>query len=319
MKELERQALLADQAAVRGLLEELPDSDPLGRLSFAGRLAVIDQRLAELTTNPGLIGSVALLFEGGPVWGSRSIDVEFASTILRSFKDLVTKRVAGEELGRLGSRGRIPLRSEVSLRVKDLVRGSVGFVLEEGGVNQELVDTVVKTAIDDVTRVVLTTAGESVDDFEAEIDSLDHRLLVSLREFFRTLDETQASLRIVEGERDVELNSFAVHRGRERIDMIEIKDEENEQIVGEILGILPGARRFEMKLRGTGEIIKGSLAASLAPAYLTSIEIPGEAPVVGRVWRVKMKVREITERNKDPRRAYTLIGLLERVDPQTGV
>lgn len=175
----------------------------------------------------------------------------------------------------------------------------------------------VKSAIDNVTRIVVSTASGSDDDFEREVDALDHRLLLSLREFFKTLDETQASLRIVEGERDAQLDSKAVHRGRQRVDMIEIKDDESAQIVGELLGILPGARRFEMKLYGTGEIIKGTVAANLAPTYLSSIEIPGEVPVVGRTWRVKMKVREITERNKEPRRLYTLVGLLEQIELPT--
>jgi hypothetical protein len=314
MKELERQALLADQAAVRSLLAEISENDPLGRLSFSSRLAVIERRLAELAENLVTVGSVALMFGGGPVHGSRSIDVGFASSILQTFKDLITKKVSNEELGKLGARGKIPLRSEVNLAVTDIVRGSVGFVLEEDTVNLEIADTLVKSAIDDITRVVISTASGSDDDFEREVDVLDHRLLLSLREFFKTLDDTQASLRIVEGQQDAQLDSKAVRRGRQRVDMIEIKDDESEQIVGELLGILPGSRRFEMKLYGTGEIIRGAVAATLAPTYLTSIEMPGETQLLGRVWRVKMKIREITERNKPPRRLYTLIGLIEPLE-----
>jgi hypothetical protein len=96
--------------------------------------------------------------------------------------------------------------------------------------------------------------------------------------------------------------------------MIDIRDEESEQVVGELVGILPGSRRFEMKLLATGEIIKGTVAANVAPTYLTSIETPGQTPVVGRIWRAKMRIREITERNKEPRRLYTLIGLLEQLN-----
>lgn len=313
MKEWERQSLLADQASVRAILADIPESDPLGRVSFSSRLAEIERQLTELGAGQDTTGSIALIFGGSPVSGSRSIDAGFASDALHSFQDLVVKRVASQEFGRLSTRGPIPLRSEVNLAITDIVRGSVGFVLEETTSNLEIADTVVKSAIEDVASVVVSTASESEADFERGIELLDHRLLISLREFFKTLDEGRASLRLVENAREAQLDSNAVHRGRQRVDRIEIKDDESEQIVGELLGILPGSKRFEMKLVGTGEIIRGYVAATLAPDYLTSIESPGEAPLVGKIWRTKMQIREITERNKAPRRLYTLIGLLEEI------
>lgn len=313
MKELERRALLADQATVRSLLAEIPESDPLGRLSFSARLAEIDRRLSELDATRSTIGSVALMFSGGPVRGSRAIDADFAGNALRSFKDLIAKQVASDEFGKLGSRG--PLRSEVRLGVTDIVRGSLGFVLEESAENEEIADTAVKMAIDEVSSMVISTGSESEADFERAVELLDNRTLISLREFFKTLDDTGATVRIVEENHDAVLDAKSVSRGRRRVDRIEINDEESEQIVGELLGILPGSKRFEMKLTVTGEVIKGSVAASVAPAYLTSIEMPGETPVVGRLWRAKMKIREITEHNKPTRKLYTLLGLLERVDP----
>ncbi len=48
MKKLERDALLADLAAVNTILSSLPEGDQLGRISFGARKAEIERALAEL-------------------------------------------------------------------------------------------------------------------------------------------------------------------------------------------------------------------------------------------------------------------------------
>ncbi len=100
---------------------------------------------------------------------------------------------------------------------------------------------------------------------------------------------------------------------------MEIKDTESDTVTGELLGLLPGGRRFEMRLRGSNEIIRGSVAAAFTESYLELIEGPQpQGGIVGRQWRAKMRIREIRERNKPPRKLYYLIGLLEALnDPPT--
>lgn len=313
MKELERQTLLADRSAVLDLLASIPESDPLGRMSFQSRLKDIEQQLALLDAQHVTIGSVALMFGGGPVRGSRTIDASFATRTIASFTDMVAKKVASEEIGRLGSRGKVPLRSEVNLSIADIVRGSVGFVLEESPKTDEIADTIVKSAIDEITSVIVSAASENQEAFEDAVELLDSRILVSLRDFFDVLDKENATVRIVEENRDAQLDFKAIRRARARVDMIEISEDDSESVVGELLGVLPSSRRFEMRLAGTGDVIKGTVAASLTPKYLRLIETPDQAPV-GRIWRTKMRIREIKERNRPPRKLYTLIGLLEQVN-----
>jgi hypothetical protein len=311
MRTLERQALLADQQAVRDLLARLPESDPLGRMSLEARLRDIEAQLAKLEATPDTVGSVALIFGGAPVQGSRSIAADFSTRAIHEFQDLVAKRLATEESGKLGSRGPIPLRSVVNLGITDLLRGSIGFVLEETGPNHELAPTNLKKAIDDVARMVAATAAESAEEFEGTLEAFDERLLVSLRDFFRTLDEKRATLRIVESEREVQLDAPAVHRGRERIDALQITEEESDTVIGELLGLLPGSRRFELKL-SNGEVIKGGVAPDVGPRYLELIGNPNQVPV-GRIWRTKMRMRVIQQRSKVPRTLYTLVELIERM------
>lgn len=314
MKRLERDALAADREAVKQLLDSLSPSDILGQMSFRSRLQEIDQRLEALSreTASDLIGSVALTFGGTPVHGSRSIDVEFATQITRAFQDLVSKRIATEEFGRLGSRGPLPLGVDSSLAISDVVRGSFGFVLEEASSNHELTDSVIKTAINDVTIVLSGAGSESLHEFERSIESLDPRLLVSLRTFFRTLDDSNATVRILEDKHDVTLDGPAVRRARQRVDMTEIDEQVRDDLVGVLIGLLPDSRRFEMELDGA-VTIKGSVAGSYASAYLELLHGPEAPRLVGQRWRVKMKVREVRERNKPPRQVYTLMGLLEPV------
>jgi hypothetical protein len=187
----------------------------------------------------------------------------------------------------------------------------VGFVLEERSSNAELADTPVKKAIDDVTEIISQAAAESDDAFEASIETVDPRLLVSLRDFFRALDDGEASVRIVEDARDDSLDAEAVRRARIRVEATEVEDVESETVVGELLGLLPDARRFEMKLQDSGEVIRGTVAAALATHWLELLELPGER-LVGQRWRTKMRIREIRERNRPPRNLYTLLGLIER-------
>lgn len=318
MKRLERDVLLADRASVKRMLARMPEGDVLGRASFESRLADIEAELARIDNRIETIGSVALLFGGTPVRGSRSIDAEFATHVLGDFQSLVNKRVALEELGSLGSRGPVPTRTDVSLAITEIVRGSVGFLLEENSPYMQIADSAVKFAIDDVTRLVAKTAAENEQEFEEAVEALDPRLAVSLRNFFQTLDQHGATIRIVEDTHDAMLDAAAIHRGRERMDTTEIEDTESESIVGELLGLLPASRRFEMRLVGSDEVVKGAVAAAYAARYLELIEGP-HGDLSGRKWRMKMKIREIRERNKPPRKLYTLIGLLEPLDGQESV
>lgn len=311
MKRLELEALLADRESVRSMLERFTDRDPIGRVSFSARLAAIEAQIAALQGQHETAGSVALMFSGSPVFGSRSIEMNFAATVLKSFQDLVSKRISSEDFGQLGARGRIAERTASALSIRDLVRGSVGFVLEETSSNATLIDTPIKKAIDDVTVVITQAAAESDVEFETSVETLDPRMLVSLREFFSALDDGGAAIRIVEGERDASLDAQAVHRARTRVDSTEFLDTESDTVTGELLGLLPDSRRFEMKLLGTSEVIRGTVAAALATKWLELIEMPDEK-LVGQVWRTKMKIREVRERNRPLRKLYSLLGLIER-------
>lgn len=315
MKRLELESLLADRSAALEILQGIPQDDPVGRLAFESRIGEIDERLQALEQQSEHGGSVALVFSGAPVTGSRSIDATFASEALGHFQEMLKRRVAAEEAGEpLGSRGPIPLRTKSGLGISSMVRGSVGFLLEEQEVNASLADTVLKHAIDDVTAIVEKVGSENVASFDEAVEAIDGRLLDSMKGFFHTLDESGARVRIIEPDRRADLDMAAIRRARERLDLTEILEQDNVEVIGELLGILPDPpARFSMMLDG-GVQIRGGVAARVANSYREQIELSGDENPVGKWWRARMKVKEVLGPNRPTRTYHTLLRLLERVE-----
>jgi hypothetical protein len=304
MKKLEREALLADRAAAAEVLASIPQDDVLGRLSFQSRLEQLDKQIEDFGQAPeSTSGSVALVFAGEPIHGARSIDVKFASEIVRAFQDLVTSQVASDEIGVLAARGPLPLHAPSNLAIADVVRGSVGFILEEATPNLEIVDSRVKKAISEVTNIIERTSSENDADFDQAIESVDQRFLGSLRSFFQTLSANHAGVRIVEDQKDMALDYPTIARATRRVEAMDIQETEADNLVIELVGILPATRRFEMRLPGSPDVIKGSVGTVTVPQHLE----------LNKKWRVKMRVRQVRELNKAPRTVYTLVGLLEQM------
>ena len=312
MRKLEKDALLADRDAVENILSSIPAEDVIGQMSFRSRLGDIDKQLEELSHVDTTIGTVALLFGGRPTHGSRAIDADFASQILKTYQDLITKRIATDEVGRLGARGPVPFQTQTTLAITEVVRGSVGFVLEEFSDNESLVATAVKQAMDDVTEIIRSTSANQSDEFERTIESVGPRFFSSLKDFFITLDDKAATIRIVDDTHDEALDLSAIKRGRQRVETTEIEELEDETVVGRLLGLFPRGRKFEFELADTGEVIHGGVAAALTPRY-DALLADRETVPIGRKWRVRMRIRRVRELNRPDRSIYTLIGLLDEV------
>lgn len=313
LRKLEADALKVDLAAVDELLKEaIASGDPIGELQFSQRRDELEKQIRSLEEIPENTAGVALFFGGRPVVGSKGIATDFAGKVLDSFQDMLTKRFAASEAGLLGSRGPAPFKPETQMMVTDVARGSFGFVLEEAVTNASLTETALRHTLDELTDLVTRVASTDQQLFENAVENLDSRLLVSMRKFFGILDEAGATVRIVEGERDQSLDYIDIQRARLRIDAIEIKESENDSLVGELIGLLPEHRKFELRISGTGELIYGSVSQEFTKKGLRQLlTTPGG--VLGKTWRTKMNIREVRERNRPPKYSYTLLGLLEEI------
>lgn len=311
LKKLEVDALKADLAAVTALLAaRTEDDDPVGWLQLSSRKADLESELIPLEAAPETKAAVALFFGGRPVLGSKGIVANFAGKIIDRYQDLVAKRYAALESGPLGDRGRIPTSStNAQMLITEVARGSFGFVLEESSETSSLFDTSLKKVVDEISELIHRLSVADEESFEAVMDTLDNRLLASLKEFFKTLDEAGATLKLVEGQKEYVLQREDVERARVRVDSMEEIGEQEQEVTG-IVYLLPDSQRFE--LYEDGAVRKGAVTMECLD------ELRGEAAaipadVLGRPWRVRLKVREVRQRSGAAKVSYTLTQLIERV------
>lgn len=313
LRKLELDGLRSDLAAVEGLLADAESAgDPVGKLQYARRHEELEEQISRIKGIPEHTAGVALFFGGNPVIGSKGIMADFAGRSLETFQEMIAKRFAMLETGELGRRGPIPLKSSTQMMITDVARGSFGFVLEEATDNHNLADTPLKLAVDEVSGLVTRIASADEELFEAAVESVDQRLLGALRDFFKNLDDAGATLRIVEDSRDQSLGRSDIARARQRTEAMEIEENETDTLVGELLGLVPVHRRFELRLVATGETIYGAVSADLSKTYVASLHDDLGNPT-GKVWRTKMRIREVRARQRPAKLTYTLLGLMEQV------
>lgn len=311
LRKLEVDALKADLSAVEAMLTSFSeDEDPIGWYQFCARKEEIAQALDQLVSRPVTHAELGVFFGGRPVQGSRGINADFAGKALEDLQALVSKRYSGREFGRLAQRGPVPGGDTSQMLVTNIVRGSVGFVLEESGNDAQLVETPLKEAVDEVADILSRVGADDEVVFEEAASELDERLLVTLRQFFQRLDDSGATMRVVDGTRDFLLDRHAVSRARERTQAMEIVERDDE-MTG-TLYVLPESKRFDF-LTMAGEqpvTLKGTLSASVF-RQLHGQGNDDQPPVDPRSiprtpWLVEIKTRVLSERNRAPRQVHTL-------------
>ena len=310
MKRLELDSLKADLAAVEALLAcRTASEDPIGWIQYSSRKTALQQQLSDLESKPDHHASVALFFGGRPVIGSRGILADFAGKTLELYQDMVSKRNAAMELGEpLSSRGTIPKRANAQMMVTEVARGSFGFVLEEASKDNEMVETPLKHVVHDISDLIHKLAQEDDEGFETVAETLDDRLLVSIRSFFKTLDDAGATMKLVDGHKEFILQREDVERARARADSMEVA----EQAIVEtgLIYLLPDSRRFDFYPDSGVHVRKGVIsAACLKEIFGDSTHIPDG--VLGRRKKASFKVREVKQRNGASRVSYTLIQLAD--------
>lgn len=306
LPQLERQFLQANLAQVTALLGQCePDEDVIEHFQYSQLVSELEGKLAAM---PKLIeqapAGVALFFGGRPVVGSQGIQADFGSKAIEHFQKIVSQRFAAVEFGPLASKGRVPLKENSHLLVTDIVRGSFGFVLqaEQGGSDQPT-DTTIKAVVDQVAQTLSRVAAQDESLFESAVAEIDDRQKNTLSEFFKLLDTEGATLRLVEGERDFELDRASIQRARQRVEHLQISDRTVE-LKGRIVGWSDFSAKFDLELHESHEVVQGSVSR----AEFERIANEGIEPYHKHV-QANVKVREVVARNRTPKLAYTLLSL----------
>lgn len=312
MKRLEIDSLKADLAAVGALLAcRTPADDSIGWIQYSSRKTELQRQIAEIESKPDHHASVALFFGGRPVIGSRGIIVEFAGKMLEKYQEMVSKRNAAIELGEpLSSRGTIPKRANAQMMVTEVARGSFGFVLEEASQENELVETSLKHVVNDISDLIHKLSQEDEEGFETVAETLDDRLLISIRGFFKTLDDAGATMKLVDGHKEFILQREDVERARARTDSMEVA----EKLMDEtgVIYLLPDGRRFDFYPDGDLPVRRGVVSAACLKGILgDSTKIPDG--ILGVRKKAGFKVREVKQRNSAVRISYTLTQLADVV------
>jgi hypothetical protein len=307
-KKLRLDALRSDLVSVDQMIERSRMfRDAIGEYQFSRRKVALEAELVTLQGTEEHTGKVALFFGGSPVLGSRGIEADFAGEALQAFQEIIQKKLAIEDQGDLGARGPVANRAASQLLITDVARGSFGFLLEEAAAGDALADTQLKVVIDQASDLIQDIAAPSSEVFEAAMSNVDSRTLLALKKFFDVLDSDQATVRLIDGDRDISLSRPDVSRARQRVDSTEINEGETTDIVG-ILYLLPQHKTFELVREDTGETIYGRVEPAVIRKLL------GEAtdgPLVGRRWRTLMKIRKVQQRGREEKVFYKLADLIE--------
>ncbi|RQT79711.1 hypothetical protein [Burkholderia cepacia] len=316
LKKLEIDVLMADLASVEAMLaSRTEEEDPSGYYQFSARKAQLEEAIARAGDRPETHAELGIFFGGGPVQGSRGINADFAGKALDDLQTLVSKKFSSKEVGPLGARGPVPRADTSQLLVTGVARGSFGFVLEESGVDGEIVNTPLKETVDEITDILSRVGAADEAVFDEAAAELDERTLVTLKQFFQRLDDSGATMRVVDGSRDFLLDRNAVSIARQRTQAMEI-EERGEELVGTLF-LLPNSHRFEFTATDDRAVMKGTFGSNVVrqlegQAELGQVAIdPREIP--RRPWRVEIRTREIRERNRAPRQVFTLVRLIAPV------
>lgn len=314
VKKLALEGVLADFANVDRLLSSRDEtSDPIGFMQLSNRKKKLLSSINEIEATPELRASVALFFAGEPVIGSRGIRVDFAGKMIGLFQDLVSKQFASEEIGDIGLRGPVPLKQNSDLLMTDIARGSVGVVLEEADQNNVVTETQLKIVVDHVTDAIVAASSVDAEKFEELLENIDHRFLSTMSSMFTLLDDERATTRIVEGEKDVQLDSYAIKRAKDRTTSAHITEKESDDYMGKFF-LLPAHKKFELVKQDGGGTIYGSVSSEFAKGRLEKLLDGGD--VAGHNWRVKLRVRTVVRPNREPKHSYVLMSLVEKIPAQ---
>jgi hypothetical protein len=306
LRKLERDFIKADLSAVQGLLAQLGEEDVMARFGLESRRDELVQTIAHLEALPAeQMASAALYFGGTPVAGTRGIESDFATNAVAKFQDLVSK-VLAHESGGLAQRGVVPNKSASTLHITNVVRGSFGFLLEELKTAPQPDGTTLKEAVDETTRL-LQAFGDSEEQYRSVVETIDERVLGTARDFFDLMRQRGATLRLVTEATDRSFGSQAVAKAAERASSTDVEDKE-ENLRGQLVGVLPSFHQFEFRPVGNREVIHGKISSAI-PSYQLE-EFSKNLVFVDVTARLRLK--RVRRSGAIVRESYTLLEL-ERV------
>jgi hypothetical protein len=304
---LDRDFLAADLAMVDHMLGTMTGRDVFARLSLQSRRDELQAKLASLARVREVSASASLFFGGDPVLANQGIEVSFGAQAMERFQDVVTNIFAVQHTGSLGQRGAVPGKDAAKLHITNIVRGSFGFRIEEMASQPALLESPLKDAVDEATRLMERFGVADEEAFESEVENLDGRVLAKIREFFGLLNEHRATFRLVSGNSDKSFRAPSIARAAERAKITTL-DEREIEFEGQLSGALRDSRIFEYRTGTEKGTIKGSICLDLNADRISQIN----REFADRDSRAVFQVKSVRQNDRVLREKYTLLSIQER-------
>jgi hypothetical protein len=312
MSDFQRIAELERQKAELEVLakEAESDGDIVGRLSFKTRLSVVVAELAALRAMDAQVAEVALLFDGAPVEGSRTIDATFAAQALTYFQAVVTRLFASNSKVELAARGKIRGAGLAALNIRGVATGSFGFILQEKDARQaSAIKTPVRESLEQAAILFEEFTQENEDEFLIDVDDINPRVFRSLALFFRHLEKNDATLKANLPDRQYSFDRAGIERAYRRITETNVKIEPVVW-VGTLVGLSPIKRAFDFKRDGAQEIVSGKFSHQVSQDYLERIE-SDDGITLGARFTAKIEIGTIRKPDGSISVSYTVTDLVE--------
>ncbi|MBR0854336.1 hypothetical protein [Bradyrhizobium liaoningense] len=242
------------------------------RFMWEQRREELVRRLEQAVQTDDSHGEVALLFDGGPVIGSQEIRLQFATQVLESYQALVAIFAAEKGGAELKARGKLPKAFTSKLFIRDMLRGSVGFLLEEPRPTQtSMLPTVLKDAIHEATASLNELSAASAESFQARAETMSPRAIGAIKRISKTLIDAGAVAKIVDDEEELSLTAERLATLQARLNDVEVV-EDTEELIGVLLGIFPDRQQYEFRVGPPedGQVIYGPVSEDLDQRYVAN-------------------------------------------------
>lgn len=236
---------------------------------WSQRADQLADEISEASERTSKKASVALVFDGDPVRAATEIRLDFATEALQGYQKSVSLYHAWLSQGDVPSRGRITKSRESTLFIRETIRGSFGFILEEEADEQsELIETPLKASVEGITGLIHSLSTSDEDKLLEILQTTPGRLIVGIDQFMEVLINYNSSVKVFGDTHSVQLSTEQTAKLHELLGDI-ATDEDTMVVEGVLLGITPLERRFEMLITDGGqqEPIRGRISPAVVDAY----------------------------------------------------
>ncbi len=266
--------LQAELTTLKKLLNQLPISSVIERMSLEGRKKEVEETIEANPLPPHEPARAKLTFSGKPIVGNYGMFAKFGAEALEAFSDTVTA-IGSSQRGPLGARGTLPNREDFGLLITGTALGSFGFELEEVPKDPTFFPSPVEIAIEKAKSLMEATVGSDDDLADAASDT-DPRVITSLRSFLKKMADQEAVCAFEFKEKVFRFADVGqVRRSEERLSLENIHEDDDE-IPGKFQGVLPKHRTFEFVPDNAEEVLFGKVGTDIVdPGRINhDLEIP---------------------------------------------